>query len=136
VTATDVALPPALGASNSWLALTCPIVPSAVDTRLRATVIARQGIFMGCGRHAHVDARSRLARCVLKNTDSGSAFSLRIREEAVPSANPAHRGVGIVERQAEAYERQVVLTRTLPGSPTERGKLLQTSTRTRSRSTS
>jgi hypothetical protein len=55
---------------------------------------------MGCDRHTHVDARSRLPRCVLKNADSGSVFSLRIRDEAVPRANPAHRGAGGRDRRA------------------------------------
>ena len=41
----------------------------------------------------------------------------------------------IVERQAEASERRVVLTKTLARLGEERGKLLRRSTRTRSRST-
>jgi hypothetical protein len=93
---------------------------------------------MGCDRHTHVDARSRLPRCVLKNADSGSVFSLRIRDEAVPALTRLTEELEaeIVERQAEASERRIVLTRTLPRLADERGKLCGPSTRTRPRTIS
>jgi hypothetical protein len=56
--------------------------------RLRTTVILRQGIFMGCGRHPRRCTVSPPPMCALGPRIWAPLFSLRIRDEAVPRANP------------------------------------------------